>query len=773
MRKRIAFWLVCCAAPLCAQQASLQVVVTDPSGAALPGARVELLTGPGGSVAESETNEEGVAEIAADGAGLFVVEASADSFETVRRRAPLTAGENKIEIELPLATLATTVEISAAPEGIIAERTMSRDQVEAQPSPDLIESLKQTPGLNVLRRGGTNFEPVLYGLRETQVAMVVDSTRTFAAGPGRMDSELSHVEPGHIEDVRVAAGPYALTEGAGAFSAIIVRTPQVPRYDGFRLGGRTALGYGLNGAGRFARQRVYGGDRRFGFSVRAAGNKGNDYQAGDRGVGNISVPGDYSNHQFGGKLRFNPADNQEIALGGLYDEQTGVDFPGRQLRAEHFLMRGWNGSYLIKDPADRVSSVKFNVYLSKKSHRMSNDGKPTAMDMPGRTPPFALRVDLPTEADTFGGAGSIDFEPSSASRLKAGFDFYSLNQDAQRFIARRSNGFLMSSVAAWPDVSINDQGFYVQGTRSFERGELAAALRFDTVQADARRPSQFLLENTTSAIDRNEFNTSFSLSGRYRVLDGVSLGGGFGRVVRTANGLERYSDRFPSTKFQVSAEFMGDPSIRPEASLQGDANLEVRQGDLTLSVGTFYRGIEDYITVAPTDLPKRMPMGHPTVFRYLNGDHATFRGYQIGARYWFSRMVEWRVQGAKTIGDDYEANHPLIGRNEPVLGIAPLEMTNALRLTDPMGRLWAEYSVRTVWDQQRVARSRLETPSPGFTLHTVRLGADLPRQFALQFGIENLGDKYYFEHLNALNPFTRARIAEPGRNVYVGLTKSW
>ena len=40
-------------------------------------------------------------------------------------------------------------------------------------------------------------------------------------------------------------------------------------------------------------------------------------------------------------------------------------------------------------------------------------------------------------------------------------------------------------------------------------------------------------------------------------------------------------------------------------------------------------------------------------------------------------------------------------------------------------------------------------------------------------GIENLGDKFYFEHLNSLNPFTRERIPELGRNVFVGVTKHW
>ena len=47
------------------------------------------------------------------------------------------------------------------------------------------------------------------------------------------------------------------------------------------------------------------------------------------------------------------------------------------------------------------------------------------------------------------------------------------------------------------------------------------------------------------------------------------------------------------------------------------------------------------------------------------------------------------------------------------------------------------------------------------------------KKINLHFGVENLGDKHYFEHLNSPNPFTRQRIPEPGRAVYLSLTTNW
>ena len=51
---------------------------------------------------------------------------------------------------------------------------------------------------------------------------------------------------------------------------------------------------------------------------------------------------------------------------------------------------------------------------------------------------------------------------------------------------------------------------------------------------------------------QDEFNTSLNLTTRRQLAKAVTLSGGFGRAVGTANALERYSDRFPSTNFQNS-----------------------------------------------------------------------------------------------------------------------------------------------------------------------------------------------------------------------------
>ncbi len=604
--------------------ADLTVKVVDPTGAVVPGATVVLRDGAGEVLERKIGSGSGEARFTASGS---TVEVTAQEFAVAT---VAVGGRSSVTVELEVAAVRSRVEIELAGPESVALVAAQASEPDRLPQPDLVESLRGTPHVHLLRRGGINFEPVVQGLRETQVAMLVDGTRTFAAGPARMDSELSHVDPADVQSVVVVTGPYALTEGAGAMGAILVRSASIPRQQDWRLGGRASLGWRSNGSGRVGRTRLDLGNAAFGLSLRAGGDLLGDYRAGASGRPEAAqIPGGASAHQLGGKLRLNPSDRQELSLGGFYDEQTGVDYPGRLLTAEHFLLRSWQAGYSRANPDGAVTLLRFNTYLNKKSHRMSNRGKPTAQAMPGRMPPFALDVSLPTEADTVGAAGRIELAPATSWRVRTGFDAFRLEQAAQRFIARARDRRLLFSDAVWADVSLRNIGVYAEAGRSFPRGELQAALRFDFVGSDAGRPTEFFLEQAGAELARAETNANFSAAGRYVLGRGMSLSGGFGRVVRTANALERYSDRFPSTRFQVAAEFMGNPGILPEASLQGDLNLEWRVADFRFHAGGYVRNLANYITVVPDpSLPKRLPLSPPTVFRYINGEGALFRGLE-------------------------------------------------------------------------------------------------------------------------------------------------
>ena len=187
----------------------------------------------------------------------------------------------------------------------IAIEEVPAGRLQSGPPRGLGERLKEVPGVLTVRRGGSNLEPVVQGLREYQVAMVVDGSRAFAAGPARMDSEISHVDPARVSSLEVIKGPYALSECSGGLAAVLVKTDPVPVHDKTTFGGTVSTGYSLNGANRWGHTRFFAAGRRAGISVRASGGKGGDYRAGSQSGAGPTVPGRFAEYQLGGKLRLN------------------------------------------------------------------------------------------------------------------------------------------------------------------------------------------------------------------------------------------------------------------------------------------------------------------------------------------------------------------------------------------------------------------------------------------------------------------------------------
>ena len=61
----------------------------------------------------------------------------------------------------------------------------------------------------------------------------------------------------------------------------------------------------------------------------------------------------------------------------------------------------------------------------------------------------------------------------------------------------------------------------------------------------------------------------------------------------------------------------------------------------------------------------------------------------------------------------------------------------------------------------------METPTPGYTVFNVKLGATY-RKFRVNFGIDNLLNRFYYQNLShTLSPFSAGiKLPEAGRNFF-------
>jgi hemoglobin/transferrin/lactoferrin receptor protein len=134
------------------------------------------------------------------------------------------------------------------------------------------------------------------------------------------------------------------------------------------------------------------------------------------------------------------------------------------------------------------------------------------------------------------------------------------------------------------------------------------------------------------------------------------------------------------------------------------------------------------------------------------------------------------ASGAFTRGTITKGINPLDGSaldGAPADNITPLKILAGVRFTEPGGRWWAEYGVRTQARVTRITPTLLTSPFrvaqdllslAGFTVQRVGAGVNLTRRrdrLGLTVAVENLGDVFYREHFQ----FAPSR----GRSVTVGL----
>ncbi|MXZ73033.1 MAG: TonB-dependent receptor [Acidobacteria bacterium] len=816
-----------------AQTASVRGTVADVQGLPLPGVTVVLRSEAGQFVAWTQTDRDGTFVFANPEGGAYVVEATLLGF--VPSETPVNARSNApIAITLDVGTFAQEVTVVALMPEVATEMVVLASEIERRVTQDLAQSLRSHAGVTALRRGAINLDPSIRGLYAEQIGVFVDGTRTFAAGPARMDSGLSHVSPHTLQSLRVVRGPYALTWGAGTLSAIQAETFKPAFGSGqFRLGGRVGANYGSNGAAGDGFAGLWGSGDRLRFAFQHNSRTGSDYTDGNGDL----VQGDYESFDTRWGIGARLGTRTLLEYSGGFQRQNDLDYPGRILDATFFETQSHALDVTHQAAGGVLTELAGQVYFNLKDHLMNNDAKPTARPNPHRTPPFPIRVDLPTSADTVGGRVHAALE-SGAFRYKLGMDAYRLQQSATQTVSDRSTGQIHHNMhPVWPEADLTNLGGYAQVLFEQGRSTIGGTVRVDREQAQIGQVTSFFAHNAIPAYDLHEAhghfhcvtavcmghtghgtdaghmtdphaghgaatpmggqgattdhgathdgsashgqgttmlvsgerfaqtntNISAAANASLRVTDTWLVTLGVGRAVRNPSALERYADRFPAVKFQTAAEFVGNPGLRPERSLEFNVGTTFRVAAASVGLDVFHRHIDDYITVAPDpNLEKRLPLSPDTLYRYVQADAARFAGFDLTASSAAGPWIDLRG------GWSYVRAEDLLF-SEPLFGVPPFEQQYAIEFHDPARQAWFEVQVTNTAPQERVAARRLERATPGWTTIDLAAGVRVGEGLTFRAGVQNLTDEYYVNHLNSLNPFSGLRIAEVGRSAYVGL----
>jgi iron complex outermembrane receptor protein len=621
------------------------------------------------------------------------------------------------------------------------------------PAHDGADYLKTIPGFAVIRKGGTDGDPVFRGMAASRVNMLMDGEMVLGGCGMRMDPPTAYVFPAAYDRIVVVKGPQTVLHGPGNSAATVRfdRDPPVFDESGYDLFGNATVA----GAGRsdLAADLAFGGGSAYGRLTATRAESG-DYTDG---AGN-EVHSAYERWSANASLGWRPTGSSWIELSGARSDGEAA-YADRAMDGVKFDRDNLALRFAVEDLGPTLERVEGLAFFNYVDHVMDNyslrDFTPNAM-MPfpavsnpdRRTEGARLAMDLALPGSVSGTVG-VDAQRNT-HRLRS-----TMNQETMPYEA----------MARARDGEFGQWGLFGEFTRpAGADGKIFAGLRADRWRAeDARETLRLgmmgLVANPTAGVERNE--TLVSGFGRYEhALARTTLYAGAG-----------YVERFPDYWELLGAGREAVDSLsafltRPEKTAQLDAGLVYASERLSLSLSAFYSDVDDYILVE-----SNYAKGMRTTSVSRNVDAITF-----GAE----GDLAWRLAPAWTLTSTLAWTR---GENDtdgrPLGQVPPLEAR--LGLSWESSGWSAGALLRAVAAQDRVALNQGNVvgqdigETAGFAVFSVNGGYRFSDRVRLTAGIDNVFDKAYAEHISRAGAMVAGfeqttRVNEPGRTVWLNVS---
>jgi len=653
-----------------------------------------------------------------------------------------------------------------------------------QPTSDIGELLSRSEtvqSVQTQRRSPVSFDPRIRGFRDGQV---------FTQGLGAnwlpvrqdLDTVLSKLDPGVVQQVVVIPGPYGLRYGAG-FSFIDVIKRPTPRYCcGGESHARLGVDYLENGDQWYGRASVFGGGSNYGYRFSYGHRIGSDYDSGN----NTQIPSSYKNRNVLGEMSFDITPYQHIEFDYLRLDQTDVEYPLQVYDTRFLVTDGYSVRLVDEDPAGPWDRLEVSGWHNRTRFEGDTSSSAKQTTVTSRIENALAGIGLPgtnfesaTDGDvqSTGGRGSVGFGEVGGWHLRAGGDFRYANQQIQEQSTTTSLDPTIAATLAilgldrfnenMPRARMTDAGAYSElSIPVTEKWIATLGARVDWVQtnANASEVRTVTLFNQTFSnlpvdeLVQNDVLYAFYLTNEIELGGGLTTRLGFGHAQRAPTLTERYADGLFLGIIQSGfTRTIGDPNLDKERNWQIDAGLRLNRDYVRANINGFHAWIIDYATLR--DNVVLDPVGARSL-KYVNTPLATLAGGSMQGE--IDLLPRLTAFGSLAYVDGRDRTI-----NQPLFQISPLGGRAGLRLHDgDGGGHWGlSLAARIVDEQNRLGTIRqgsqggvtiLEQRTPGFTVWDLNGYLNVNKNFRINAGILNVFDKNYLEHLSLRFPASGA-----------------
>ena len=613
------------------------------------------------------------------------------------------------------------------------------------PAHDGADYLKTIPGFSVIRKGGTDGDPVFRGMAGSRLNILLDGEQILGGCGGRMDPPTAYVFPAAYDRITVLKGPQSVVHGAGASAGTVLFERLIDREKQVGTRSDAALTVGSFGRNDEVAEVRTGNQNAY---VRAGATRSaaDDYRDG---TGN-AVHSSYNRWSSNVALGWTPDDDTRVEL-TLAKSDGQAAYADRAVDGSKFARDNYGVKFDKKKLSNLLDSVEAQYFYNYVDHVMDSyslrAGNPSSM-MAAMNP----------DRKTTGGKVAVGLALGEATKFTLGIDTQN-NLHTGRTGAAPGYMGDYTQQARVQDAAFRTTGVFGELKQTTSaRSRVIGGLRMDSWYAEDNRSTiargMTTVANPTANQSRNEtlssgfvrYENDWIASTAY-----VSLG----HTSRAPDYWELFSYESATTASAFNS--------KPEQTNQLDLGINFVEGKMSGSISTFYNKITDY-NLIESNIVKGM--SNVSITRNVN---ATTYGIEAVLTSNVSETV--KVDGNLTwVRGDNDTDGTALAQ------MSPLEARLSTTYDDKRwsyGALLRAVAAqdRFVVNQGNIAGRDIGSTA-GFVTLAVNGGCHASKTAKESAGIDNVFNTVYAEHLSrsgaAMTGYVQTtRVNEMGRNLWL------
>lgn len=614
------------------------------------------------------------------------------------------------------------------------------------PAHDGADYLKTIPGFNVIRKGGTDGDPVFRGMAGSRLNILTDGQAIMGGCNSRMDAPTAYIYPEAFDVLTVIKGPQSVSHGPVTSAGTILFERSNERFEkaDYRVHASAA-------AASFGRQDLML-DARMGAAAGYLAVQGSDSRADDYKDGNgVRVHSRYHRYNAGAALGWTPDDDTVVEISATQSDGEAA-YADRAMDGTKFLREATALRVERKNLSPLFEKVELSAYTSAVDHVMD--------DQELRAPGMMGYANL--LRDTDGGRLATALRLAAPSLLTVGADIQENTHQARSAMPGMPYSPLKD------DARFQQYGVFAELKQELSpKQRLQAGYRADRWQATDERttiammmPMPPMPNPTAGAIRRDTLESGFARLEQQLEGAPVLVYAGLGHA-------ERFPDYWELIAKQAVGSVSAFASTRPEQTDQLDVGALWQTSALNASASLFYGRTADFILI---DYNARMNGATRNVEAYSWGG-------ELGADYVLA--TNWKLTSAlSVVRGRNDTNDTDLPQLPPLEGRLGLGWDNRVWSAGVLGRFVAGQDRFSIGEGNIIGKDLGRTG--GFSVLSLNGGWRANRALLVSAGVDNVLDKAYAESVSraggngmggAIPGFVQTtRVNEPGRTAWLKLS---